>query len=91
ETEAEAVSFVVCGAFGLDSSTRSADYIQLYRGDQETLSESLEFIQETAVSVIEAIKDEEAFDHGGPTKGCAPVSHPLSSQTKKGTSHELAS
>jgi hypothetical protein len=47
ETEAEAVSFVVCQAIGLDCSTRSADYIQLYRGTTETLAESLEYIQKT--------------------------------------------
>ncbi len=52
ETEAEAVAFVVCQAFGLDSSTRSADYIQLYRGTTDTLAESLDFIQKTAAQVI---------------------------------------
>ena len=55
ETEAEAVAFVVCHAFGLDSKTRSSDYIQLYRGTTETLAESLEYIQKTAAAIIEAI------------------------------------
>jgi hypothetical protein len=32
ETEAEAVAYVVCQSFGLDCSTRSSDYIQMYRG-----------------------------------------------------------
>ena len=57
ETEAEAVAFVVCQALGLDSVTRSADYIQLYRGDTETLAESLELIQKTAASIVDAIRD----------------------------------
>jgi antirestriction protein ArdC len=57
ETEAEAVAFVVCHAIGLDSATRSADYIQLYRGDTETLAESLELIQKTAADIVQAIED----------------------------------
>lgn len=56
ETEAEAVAFVVAQAIGLDCSTRSSDYIQLYRGDKETLSESLDHIQKTAATIIEALQ-----------------------------------
>ena len=48
ETEAEAVAYVVCRSFGLDCSTRSSDYIQMYRGDEATLIASLERIQKTA-------------------------------------------
>ena len=59
ETEAEAVAFVVCHAFGLDSATRSSDYIQLHRGDTERLAESLDFIRKTAASVIDAINNTE--------------------------------
>ena len=55
ETEAEAVAYVVCRAFGLDCSTRSSDYIQLYRGDETTLAESLEVIQKTATRIIECL------------------------------------
>jgi antirestriction protein ArdC len=55
ETEAEAVAFVVCHAFGMDSKTRSSDYIQLYRGSTDTLAESLDIIQKTAAGIIEAI------------------------------------
>ena len=58
ETEAEAVAYVVCQAIGLDSSTRSSDYIQLYRGDVATLSESLDLIQKTAASLIEQLQGE---------------------------------
>ena len=47
---------VVCQAFDLDSTTRSADYIQLYRGTTDTLAESLDFIQKCSVSIIDAIR-----------------------------------
>ena len=58
ETEAEAVAYVVCQAMGLETTTRSSDYIQLYRGDVATLSESLDLIQKTAASLIEQLQDE---------------------------------
>ncbi len=56
ETEAEAVGFIVSNAFGLDAVTHSADYIQLYNGDSDTLRESLGFIQSTAQWVVESIQ-----------------------------------
>ena len=56
ETEAEAVAFVVCAAIGLDQSTRSSDYIQLYQGDTETLAASLADIQKTSQRIIESIQ-----------------------------------
>ena len=52
ETEAEAVSFVVCCAIGLDTNTAASDYIQLYDGTKETLAESLQFVQQTATTII---------------------------------------
>ncbi|HKD04876.1 MAG TPA: ArdC-like ssDNA-binding domain-containing protein [Bryobacteraceae bacterium] len=55
ETEAEAVAFVVCHAIGLETGTAASDYIQLWRGDKATLSESLQFIQTTAVQILAAI------------------------------------
>ena len=54
ETEAEAVAFVVCEAIGLKAAS-SADYIQLYSGDKETLAESLEHIQRVSADVLTAI------------------------------------
>ena len=57
ETEAEAVAFVVCRAFGFDCSTRSSDYIQLYRGDATTLAESLQRIQKTATRIIQSLDE----------------------------------
>lgn len=56
ETEAEAVAFVVSQAIGLDCSSAASDYIQLYRGDKETLTESLDHIQKTSASIIESLK-----------------------------------
>jgi len=65
ETEAEAVAYAVCRAFGLECSTRSSDYIQLYAGDAEVLAQSLELIQQTAARIIGELssvnqKEEEA-------------------------------
>lgn len=56
ETEAEAVAFVVCQAAELNTYSASADYIQLYNGDSETLQQSLEHIQKTATQIIGAIQ-----------------------------------
>ena len=55
ELEAEAVSFVVSRAIGLEGISRSADYIQLYAGDKELLLESLDHIQKIASSIIEEV------------------------------------
>lgn len=69
ETEAEAVAYVVCRSFGLDCSTRSSDYIQMYRGTAATLMESLDRIQKTATRIIESLsqsqdtKNEEGQRH----------------------------
>ena len=52
ETEAEAVAYVVCRAVGLDCSTKSSDYIQLYAGDKALLVQSLDHIQQVASSII---------------------------------------
>lgn len=54
ETEAEAVAFVVCDAIGLDTGSASQDYIQLYDGDTELLTASLEHIQQTAAQILNA-------------------------------------
>jgi len=60
ETEAEAVAYVVCRSFGLDCSTRSSDYIQMYRGDEATLIASLERIQRTAARMIHLLSEPSA-------------------------------
>jgi antirestriction protein ArdC len=58
ETEAEAVAFVVCNAIGLETGTASADYIGLYAGDAKLLTESLEYVQQTANRILTAIVPE---------------------------------
>lgn len=60
ETEAEAVAFIVCEAIGLETGTAARDYIHLYDGKAETLTESLERIRSTAASIIEGINEEPA-------------------------------
>jgi antirestriction protein ArdC len=55
ETEAEAVAFVVCQAIGLETGSAAQDYIQLYDGDAQLLTESLEYIQQTATQILNAI------------------------------------
>jgi antirestriction protein ArdC len=58
ETEAEAVAYVVCRTFGLQCSQKSADYIQLYFGDKELLSQSLELIRDVAAGIITELEEE---------------------------------
>ena len=55
ETEAEAVAFVVCSAIGLETGSAAQDYIGLYGGDAKLLRESLEYVQQTATQILNAI------------------------------------
>jgi len=55
ETEAEAVSFVVCSGIGLEMGSAAQDYIQLYEGDAKLPTESLEHIRQTATTILNAI------------------------------------
>jgi len=72
EAEAEAVAYVVCQGIGLDVSTASSDYIQLYDGDKKTLMQSLERIQRTAAEILEAVtKDGLCVDATGRSAGVA--------------------
>ena len=57
ETEAEAVSFIVCSAIGLETGSASADYILLYSGNAETLTESLMAIQKTSGKILNSLFD----------------------------------
>src|SRR2546430_1886803 len=52
ETEAEAVSFVVCNAIGLDTGTAAQDSIHLYQGYAKLLTESLDCIQQAANRIL---------------------------------------
>jgi hypothetical protein len=73
ETEAEAVAFVVDRALGLESSTRSSDYIQLYAGNKEVLLESLDRIQSTATWILtnlESLNDEKEVAHDRASSAC---------------------
>ena len=56
ELEAEAVAVRRLHAAGLEGTTRSADYIQLYSGDKELLLASLDHIQKVAADIIEALE-----------------------------------
>jgi len=56
ETEAESVAYVVCTAIGLETGTAAADYVGLYGGDSKLLLESLDYVQETASSILDAIE-----------------------------------
>ncbi len=58
ELEAEAVAFVLCRHAGLESGRAHSDYIQLYDGGEESLTQSLEVIQKTASEIIEAMTQE---------------------------------
>lgn len=55
ELEAEAVSYVVSKAAGLEGLARSNDYIQLYAGDKQLLLASLSHIQRVASEIISAL------------------------------------
>jgi antirestriction protein ArdC len=52
ELEAEAVACVLCQYAGLESGSAHSDYIQLYQGGKEALTESLEVIQKIASAII---------------------------------------
>src|SRR5260221_1925274 len=46
ETEAEATAFVVCHAIGLETGSAACDYIQLWNGDAQLLTESLGHVRQ---------------------------------------------
>ena len=57
ETEAEAVAFVVSQAIGVETTAKTTDYIQLYRGDSKLLAKSLEFIRSTSLHLITSLNE----------------------------------
>jgi len=59
ETEAEAVAYAVCRAVGVEARDASTDYIRLYRGDAQTLIESLQHIQRVAAEIIAGVTEGE--------------------------------
>lgn len=56
ETEAEAVSYVVGQAIGVDSLGQTADYVQLWKGDLETFTKHLGRIQKCAKQIIQGLQ-----------------------------------
>jgi hypothetical protein len=56
ETEAEAVSFVVCLAIGLDASAQCSDYIHAHGGHAATLSSSVGRIQRAVTAILSALE-----------------------------------
>jgi antirestriction protein ArdC len=58
ETEAEATAFVVCHAIGLETGSAATDYIQLWNGDAQLLTESLAYIRQAASQMLAALTDE---------------------------------
>lgn len=52
ETEAESVAYVVCRSIGLDVSTRAADYIKVWNGDEKVLLASMERIRSVAAKIL---------------------------------------
>jgi len=57
ETEAEATAFVVCQAVGLETGSAASDYIQLWNGDVQILTESLAYIRLAASQMLGALTD----------------------------------
>ncbi len=49
---AEAVAYVVCQSISLDTNTAFSDYIQLYKGDRETLISSIQRIKDVSKGII---------------------------------------
>lgn len=62
ETEAESIAFIVSRAVGLNTGSASADYISLYHGNAEMLTESLTVIQQASSTILAALFVEEQED-----------------------------
>jgi antirestriction protein ArdC len=57
ETEAEATAFVVCHAIGLETGSAACDYIQLWNGDAQLLTESLAHVRQAASQILTSLSD----------------------------------
>jgi antirestriction protein ArdC len=65
ETEAEAVTYLLCAQLGIAGTEASVEYIHSYRGTPDTLDASLERIRETATRLaveLAAIRFDAAVD-----------------------------
>ena len=67
ETEAEAVTFLLCAQLGIDGTDASIDYIKSYRGTPDTLANSLERIRATAERLSAALKAIRFNDNADPS------------------------
>jgi antirestriction protein ArdC len=57
ETEAEATAFVICQAIPLETGSAACDYIQLWNGDAQLLTESLDHVRHAASQMLTALTD----------------------------------
>ncbi len=67
ETEAEAVTYLLCAQLGIAGTEASVEYIQSYRGTPDTLDASLERIRVTAQRLsieLDTIRFNEMHDPG---------------------------
>jgi hypothetical protein len=67
ETEAEAVTYLLCAQLGIAGTEASVEYIQSYRGTPDTLDASLERIRVTAQRLsieLDTIRFNETHDPG---------------------------
>ena len=55
ELEAEAVAYVVAQAVGLDTARASTDYIKLYHGDAQQLTQSLEAVRKASGVILDGL------------------------------------
>ena len=60
ETEAEAVAYVVCKAYGIDAVSVSNEYIRLHEGDAKTIEQSFTRIRDTAAKILTLMSDAES-------------------------------
>ena len=58
-------------ALGLDTVEHCADYIQLYNGDVEVLTKSMDYIQKTAASILDGLQAQLAGADAGPEEVAA--------------------
>jgi hypothetical protein len=57
EIEAEATAFVVSHAVGLETGSAACDYIQLWSGDAQRLTQSLGYVRQAASQMLTALAD----------------------------------
>jgi hypothetical protein len=76
ETEAEAVAFAVCESLGFETKSASVDYIQLWHGDAQLLTASLEIVQQTSALILGALdlaEQRTPDDAGDQESGSGPL------------------